>query len=1119
MSTKFFTNSQERNLFDKFKGVLDKMKDLHSFHAVVGYFRSSGYFALQPYLKNVKDVKILVGINVDQMFAESQRSGLIYFGDENKTKEEFLKWFIQDIKEAKYSAEVEDGVLQFINDLIDGKIEVRAHNSAAIHAKFYLFLPEEHSEHSDGWVIMGSSNLTEAGLGIKKSPNYELNIALKDYDDVEFTKNEFKALWEQSTSILPADILQFKQKTHIGQEFSPYELYVKFLIEFFGKNIEYDPDSISDIPLKKFKKLSYQIDAVNQGYELLLKHNGFFLADVVGTGKTVMAALLAKKFYLTNGPKTRILVVYPPALEKNWTSTFKDFEIQNYCDFITNGSLDKIINGKFKNDKERYDLILVDEAHKFRNHKSQQFQNLQIICKSGREFIGGVAGFEKKVVLISATPLNNKPDDIYRLLTLFQDERNCNLPSVPENNLQKYFYPHTQKYKEEISQNPINLASIQEIFNDIRDKVIKDITIRRTRTDLQKNERYCKDLLDQKIYFPKVVEPFTNEYLLPKDFAELFLETFNTIIDKNKIDFYRYQAIAYLTDEANNGTYQNAETISKSLASIMHNQLIKRLESSFYAFKKSLQKITTSTAYMIEMYENNKVYIAPDTSISITDMMDKAYTDEEIEFEMERKNDAFNPRNRTFEQKDFDKELNDKDGKVRPKFIDGLKKDFEYLTALNTRWQAIEENNDPKWDVFVVLLKTEYFNTNKNELGKLVIFTESVDTLTYLKNRLNNETSYKVLSITAENRNRDFEIIRENFDANYEKAFKNDYDIILTTDVLAEGINLHRANVIVNYDTPWNPTKLIQRLGRINRIGSKANFIYNYNFYPSEQGDDRINLKNRSLGKLQGSHSAYGEDNKIYSLQEIIEQWGMFDPDKKDDDTDIRGIYLEFLRKFKEQNPEYFKAIQKMPLKIRCIRQLSMVNDKLLIKNNDGNQLTINNSPLSISYVKNGEFKNIYLHSQGKSYSLPFEKAVQLFETTITEEGILPIPELHYKQINHIVEQFERDITKPETIGGREDIDDIRANSAIKHLNNWLAAILVTEEGKESAVHLLPLIKNGTYANLTNEVYKMRNEADADKIEREIIKLAQKYTTKIKRQYKKELDPVEPKIIISETFI
>ena len=151
MSTKFFTNTNERSLFDKFTGIIEHMKNMYAFHAVVGYFRSSGYFALQPYLNKVKSIKILVGINVDQMFAESQRKGLLYFGDENKTKEEFLKWFIQDIKEARYSDEVETGILNFVNDLIDGRIEVRAHNSKANHAKFYLFLPENHSEHSAGY--------------------------------------------------------------------------------------------------------------------------------------------------------------------------------------------------------------------------------------------------------------------------------------------------------------------------------------------------------------------------------------------------------------------------------------------------------------------------------------------------------------------------------------------------------------------------------------------------------------------------------------------------------------------------------------------------------------------------------------------------------------------------------------------------------------------------------------------------------------------------------------------------------------------------------------------------------------------------------------------------------
>jgi DNA or RNA helicases of superfamily II len=378
MSSKFFTNNTDRSLFDKFTGILENMKDLYAFHAVVGYFRSSGYFALQPYLKNIKEIKILVGINVDQMFAEAQRKGLLFFADDNRTKEEFIKWFIQDIKEAKYSAEVENGILQFIEDLTSGKIEIRAHRSKTIHAKFYLFLPEKHTEHTDGWVIMGSSNLTDAGLGIKKSPNYELNVALKDYDDVEFAKKEFAELWKDSTPILPADIQNFKQKTHIGQTFTPFELYIKFLIEYFGKNIDYDPDTVGDLP-STYKKLSYQIDAVNQGFQMLLDHNGFFLADVVGLGKTVVAAMIAKRFLIANGSlNTKILVIYPPALEKNWKTTFRQFGITKHTKFITNGSLEKILNNDLDYwSKEEYDLILVDEAHRYRNHTSQMYNEPQ----------------------------------------------------------------------------------------------------------------------------------------------------------------------------------------------------------------------------------------------------------------------------------------------------------------------------------------------------------------------------------------------------------------------------------------------------------------------------------------------------------------------------------------------------------------------------------------------------------------------------------------------------------------------------------------------------------------------------------------------------------------------
>jgi len=1085
MASNFFTNQGENTLYKKFVGVFEHMQNIEYFKSVIGYFRASGYFAIRKHFPDNLKVKIIAGINVDPFIALAQKQGLLFNLNAKDTKESFIESIQQDIINAKYGKDIEEGIIQLIGDIADGRIEIRAHNSKKLHSKFYIFLSPNFNEHNpNGMVIMGSSNLSAQGLGLEDvQHNYEMNIQLNDYANVKYADDEFETLWQQSTPILPVDAPSFIKKTYLEINPTPFELYVKFLIEFFGKNIEYDPDSISDIPLKKFKKLSYQIDAVNQGYELLLKHNGFFLADVVGTGKTVMAALLAKKFIINNGPKTKILVVYPPTLEKNWKSTFKEFRIDEKCHFIANGSLNKIVEGDHNYaDKERYDLILVDEAHKFRNHKSQQFENLQVICKSGRENIGGIEGFEKKVVLISATPLNNKPEDIYYLISLFQDIRNSNLA---ETNLQKYFYPHTIRYKTLIQQTPLDLQAIQNIFTDIRDKVVKDITIRRTRTDLKKNERYAKDLIEQGIIFPKVADPFANEYQLPHDLANLFLDTANSIIDKNKIDFFRYQAIAYLTDEANGGLYQSAQTISRSLAFIMQTQLIKRLESSFYAFKKSLSKITASTKQMIEMYERDSVFIAPDLDIS--DLLNKGCTDEEIEIEI-LKIDDDKPKNKKFKQSEFKKG-----------FIEGLRNDYENLYALNERWQAIEENNDPKWNVFIQLIENEYFNKDKNEFGKLVIFTESADTLNYLTSRLKKETNYKVLSITSENRNKEFETIRENFDANYEGTFRNDFDIILTTDVLAEGINLHRANVILNYDTPWNPTRLIQRLGRINRIGSKANYIYNYNFYPSEHGDNRINLRQKSLVKLQSSHSTFGEDNKIYTLDEIIDQFRMFE--EKEEDKDLRTEYLEWLRKYREQNEEHFNAIRKMPLKVRCIRKAT-------------------EKEISIAFVKNGDYKNIYLHSEGKSFALPFEKAVKIFEAPKSEEGILPMPDVHYKQINHILEQFERDITTPEMIGGNEDKLDVRSNKALNDLNNWLAnQILSSPEAIEAGTNLLPLLKHGTYTNLTNEVYKLRNETNPMKLEMELIKLSRKYTSKIKREVKKDLEPLQPKIIISETFV
>jgi superfamily II DNA/RNA helicase len=1075
------------------------MQNLYAFHAVIGYFRSSGYFALQPYLKNIKNIKILVGINVDHMFAEAQRKGLLFFGDEEKTKEGFLQWFIQDIKEAKYSEDVEQGILDFANDLIDGKIEVRAHNSKTIHAKFYLFLPEHHNENSDGWVIMGSSNLTEAGLGIKKSPNYEMNIALKDFDDVEFSKKEFKELWEHSTPILPNDIQTFKQKTHIGQTFTPYELYIKFLIEYFGKNIDYDPDAVGDLP-KAYKKLSYQIDAVNQGFQMLLEHNGFFLADVVGLGKTVVAAMITKRFLIANGTlNTKVLVVYPPALEKNWKDTFRLFGIDRHAKFITNGRLEKIVEGKDLNywAKEDYDLILVDEAHRYRNHTAQAFGLLQRICKAPRNGEGLVPGTKKKVILISATPLNNRPQDLYYQLLLFQDARRSTLQIT---NLQSFFGPIIRKYREIMQEDKPDINLIRELYSIMREKIITQITVRRTRRDLKNYPQYMEDLKAQGIEFPELAAPKAKFYEMDTKLSKLFYHTIFYLTDDDKVNYFRYQAIRYLKPDLRELYYDQAVLVSKSLAGIMKTLMIKRLESSFTAFKISLKNLASATESMIQMFEKNKVLIAPDLHVNY--LMEKGVSIEDIETIIAEMNTG-NPRNNVFTSADFESS-----------FIDGLRKDFLLLQDLLKEWSEIEQ--DPKLEAFIKVLKDELLNTSINESGKLVIFTESTDTADYLTKEIESNLGIQILNVSSDNRSRMFKAIQENFDANYAEEQKNDYNIIVTTDVLSEGINLHRANVVVNYDTPWNATRLMQRIGRLNRIGSTSSIIHNFNFYPSQQGDEEIKLYSKALVKLQAHHTAFGEDSQIFTHEELIEKFELF-KEGMESDEDKRLFYLRFIRDFKDSNPKEFKRIKQFPLKARTAR-----NNKYANKNNaQKSTVVFLKSPYKMEFYK--------VNGTTEVSPLSFMEAAGIFETKATEPSFL-LPEQHYRHVQTAIKTFEDDFISgsTETVSTIDKSDAISAQ-AKKFLRD-IKSLTKHNDVKSVCESLSVSVDKGTYTPLPNELRKLRLQLDKRQItygqlDNYLIVIAKKYDAfnsndAESETIQKTIDTnIEPAIVISETFI
>ncbi|MCC7301112.1 MAG: DEAD/DEAH box helicase family protein [Bacteroidia bacterium] len=1097
MSTNIFTNEGENSLLKKFNGVFDNMTNLYAFRAVVGYFRASGYFAVREHLMKVPSVKILVGIDVDHIVGEAQRKGLLFTGDDDKTRQEFINWIEKDIKDARYAKNVESGILAFIDDIINKRLEIRAHKSKQLHAKIYIFLPETFNEHTDGRLITGSSNLTSAGLGAKKEANnYEFNVEIKDYSNVKFALDEFEKLWVDSTDILPENFQSLKENSHIDKLFTPFEIYIKFLIEYFGRTIEYDPETVGDVP-QNFKKLSYQIDAVNQGFQMLMEHNGFFLADVVGTGKTVVAAMLAKRFIIANGTQhTKILVVYPPQVEKNWKRTFRQFNIDRYTKFITNGSLDKIIEDYDTHGywpKEDYDLILVDEAHKFRNHTSQAFQSLQIICKAGRQNNGNIESEEKKVVLISATPLNNRPHDIYYLLQLFQDARRSTLP---ETNLQSFFAGIIDEYKIIKNQDVPDMDALRNLYSRIRHRVLEPITIRRTRRDLETIDRYKEDLIQQGIRFPEIEPPYAIEYQLDKKLNLLFYQTIHYLTDEHAIKYFRYQAIGHLKKAISDEFYESPATISMALAGIMKTMLVKRLESSFYAFKKSLTNFKNSTSRMVEMFEKGKVYIAPD--LDINRLIDDGWSDEEIEARILEISDD-KPENRVFDAGDFD-----------DRFLEGLKHDLKLLTELCAVWDTIDY--DPKFDRFLEMMRGELFDDVKNPTKKLVIFSESKDTTDYLTQQLTANGFQNLLSIDSTNRKNKFEIILENFDANYDKEKKNDFNIIISTEVLAEGVNLHRANVIVNYDTPWNATRLMQRIGRVNRIGSVAGKIYNYNFYPSSQGNDQIQLKKTSLLKLQGFHTAFGEDAQIYTLEEIIEIVKLY-KDGMPEDEDMRLRYLEFIRNFKENQPEEFKRIKKFPVKARTGRKANVEK---------------NHSKLSICLLKSEVKKEIYrINKDNTVYSLTFEEAVKIFEAKQNEKAFA-LPDFHYDQINKATEQYEAELTNDEAQVTAHNTTDARANYIKKFLRD-IRSYALNDSFEDAYKVLIELIETGTFTNLITELDRIRKKVNNKKkplslkeAEKEIIRLKEKYSSRNQAVIQDDqlgIINAEPEIIISETFI
>lgn len=868
MSSSFITN-KEKFLSDIINGILPKTDAVD---ILVGYFYFSGYMQLSEKLKD-KQIRILVGLDADLHITnyirevEAIRSKFV---SRNAIKEEYYKQFVRLFNDSDFldTAEKLEQFKMFYGKILDGTLEIRK-TLEPCHSKMYLFaynnMMNEDGE-LPGVLITGSSNLSYQGL----KGRLELNARFNDKQDYEEGIRIFDELWDTSVAVVDKDNLDewnTKVMAHIWYDkiYSPYLMYVRVLKEYF--NIPSSDNILTpyDITEGKYSNLRYQTDAVQMALNALNNHNGAIIADVVGLGKSVIASTIARNLRL------RTIIVCPPHLYKQWESYRDEFGFT--ATVFSAGKIEDAVSHyqELAKDGEQF-LIIIDEAHRFRNEYTQDYALLHNLCSGN------------KVLLLTATPFNNQPADIYALIKLFQIPSHSTLKTVE--NLGASFKDLINKYRtlrEEQREGKATEEDVKTEVNDIAKKIrsiISPLVVRRSRLDLQEIPEYANDLKQQDIQLVLPDDPEELEYDL-SGFKELYLSTLDRISKSEggndavyRFKAARYSPALYIHEylkeelakelEAKTGVKFNLLIGRQTnISSFMRHLLVARFESSVAAFQASLEYMIRSSEHMLKWIgKRNKIPVFKKGNLPDVDAFYESSEDgmQEIEELFEK-----------YEAKGFF-EIDMK--YVKDDFVTDVKADIQLLKNLREQWFGKDNTikEDPKLDSFIRIIRKQM----KDEPNrKLVVFSEFADTVNYLGKALVDAglPVMKYTSADATSANKD--CIRANFDAGLKSSLqKNEFHILVATDAISEGYNLHRAGAIFNYDIPYNPTRVIQRIGRINRINKKVfDKLYIYNYFPTDVGEAETRTKEISTLKMAMIHAVMGEDTKALTKEEELQAY------------------------------------------------------------------------------------------------------------------------------------------------------------------------------------------------------------------------------------------------------
>lgn len=803
------------------------------------------------------------------------------------------------------------------------KVVVKLHLRYPLHAKLYLAYSNDRRIPTVGFL--GSSNLTLAGL----SKQGELNIDVLEQDSSAKLAKWFNDRWNDRWCIdITEELIAIIDNSWAAERLlSPYYIYLK---------MAYHLSQEARAGLNEFKiplifrkeLLEFQQAAVLIAAKKLNTREGVFIGDVVGLGKTITACALAKIFEEDFFFST--LIICPPNLKKMWHGYIERYDLK--ASIISIGEVQSKLP-----EMRRFRLVIIDESHNLRNDQGKRYRSIKSYLEEN----------DSKVILLSATPYNKTYLDLSNQLRLFiSDDKDLGIS--PENYINdiggqiQFLARHTDFIRS------IKAFEKSHFADDWRE-LMRLYLVRRTRSfikdnyainDPEKNRKYLTFSDGTRSYFPdriakKVEYDFNPDD--PKDqYARLYSQNIVDII--NGLTLPRYGLGNYVSTKPTIKPtkeevviIENLSRAGKRLMGFCRTNLFKRLESSGYSFLISLSRhILRNYVFFYAIQNNLPVPIGKNISQNLDDYLEDSDTD----FDGEKEN--------TINFLQDDQKYLKRAAQVYQLFTsDKLRTQFDWIRSEFFSHSVLKLLADDSSEIIKILkigqnwdinedrklsaLYNLITNTHKDE--KVLIFTQYSDTAYYVSGYLKSRNIANIEPVSGESENPTDQAYRFSPVSNKQKPGKNDIRILVSTDVLSEGQNLQDSHIVLNYDLPWAIIRLIQRAGRVDRIGQQSDKILCYSFLPEDGIERIINLRHRLTNRIRQNAEVVGSDEVFFdgdpiNIEDLYnEKSGMLDEEEGDSEVDLASFAFQIWKNAIDEKPELKKIIPDLPDVVYATKQ------------------------------------------------------------------------------------------------------------------------------------------------------------------------------------------------------